>query len=1332
MASRIVKTDNKQAARKRIAELRERIEHHNWRYHVLDDPEISDAQYDKLFNELLEWEKKFPDLAAPDSPTQKVGGAVLKELPSLKHDVPMLSLANCFSEEEVLRFDERVQKALGGERVEYFTELKLDGLAVELVYENGVLKYGATRGDGITGENITENLKTIPAVPLRLRAGANGAKPPSYLNVRGEVFMNLRDFKRLNERRAKDGEPLFANPRNAAAGSLRQLDTAVTASRRLDIIFYGLGLARGHDFQSQQEFTELLPQWGLKTSKFVKKCRDIQEVIAYHHAMQERRNTLDHDIDGVVVKVNAIKQQQALGFIARSPRWAMAYKFAGRQASTVVREIEIGVGRTGALTPVAIMDPVQIGGVEVSRATLHNQDEIDRKDVRVGDTVIVERAGDVIPEVVSVVLSKRTGKEKKYKIPSHCPVCGAMAERDPEEAVTRCVGLACPAQSAQKIRHFASRRAMDIEGLGDKLVEQLVQKKIVKDVADLYDLNETILSGLERMAEKSAGNIVREIEASKKAGLSRLIFALGIRHVGETIARLLAHRFGSISALEKASLEELQAAEQIGPEIAQSVRHFFEEPRNVETLQRLERQGVVMQAERASGGACAGKSFVFTGALESLSRDDAKEMVEAQGGTVGNTVGKKIDFVVVGADPGSKADKAKKLGLRLLSEKEFLKIVKALLLFCLLSGAAFAEEPPLALVQRGIDMASEGRFEDAARFFYEAIKLNPNDAEAHFQMGIMFYYVKRNRDAALAELKKAKELNSKDPDITYHLGYINAKEGRYDAAINYYQQTIALDPSYADAHCSLGIVYTYFRDRYDQAIPAFQEAIRLRRHYPQAHFFLGSAYGAQGRYDEALKEFKIALEQNPEYGDVHFIMGNLLGGKGKYEEAIEEFRLALEANPDDGEVHYKLGVILDKLGRFDEAVKALRLSLQLSPKHLETHNQLGFLFARQGRLEEAIVEFKAALQKNPQYTKAYNNLGIAYAEQGEYEQAIAHFQKAMEVSPEDPEAYYNMGETYSRLQSEKEAIGYLEQYLRLAPKDQNTYKVRKSLDKLKGLALAKTSYRDKQIERQVESLAMAEAPKDAHYQAGVALYREGKLVEATGEFQNSLAQGGDIVANNMYLGAIFSRQGRTQQAEKAFQKVLQKQPSYADAHYNLGLLYAADGRAAEAERCFGKVLECNPDLLDARCMLGDIKAKRGDLAGARSEYLKALEKGPNAADVHSNLGLVENSLGHRAFALQHLQQAIDLDPQNSEYYNNLATVYLEHKNLAEAQKAAQKAVALDPHSALAGCTYGEILAELKDYQLAMHQFRKALQDPKWGPFARRHLRELKAKIAFKE
>jgi len=658
-----------EAIRKKVEKLREEIEYHNYRYYVLDQPEISDAQYDRMMRELEELETKYPELRSPLSPTQRVGAPPLEAFEVVRHTLPMLSLANAFEESELWDFDKRVKKFLGetGE-IEYVAEPKLDGLAVELVYENGELVVGSTRGDGVNGENITQNLHTIKTIPLKLIR--KEISVPEKLEVRGEVIMRLEKFRALNRRREEMGEPPFANPRNAAAGSVRQLDSRITAERPLEIYCYGLGEVRGWTFRSQWEVLGTLPKWGLRTNPHVRKCRGVGEVLDYYHEMAEKRETLPYEIDGIVVKVNRFDLQARLGEIARSPRWALAFKFQPRQETTKILDIIVQVGRTGALTPVAVMEPVRVGGVEVSRATLHNQDEIDKKDVRIGDTVVVQRAGDVIPEVVQVVLSKRTGAEKKFSMPSKCPVCGADVVK--EEAIHRCIGLDCPAQLKGRIKHFASKRAMDIDGLGTKLIEQLVERGLVKDVADLYDLKKEDLLRLERMADKSAQNILDAIEKSKTKPLDKFLFALGIRHVGETTAEDLANHFGRLEEFFHLSEEDLQEVEGIGPEVAASVYRFFRDRKNRESIERLMKAGVrLIEPEKREKGALADKVFVFTGTLKSFTREEARSRVESLGGKTASSVSAKVDFVVAGEDPGSKLEKARALGIRILSEDEF-------------------------------------------------------------------------------------------------------------------------------------------------------------------------------------------------------------------------------------------------------------------------------------------------------------------------------------------------------------------------------------------------------------------------------------------------------------------------------------------------------------------------------------------------------------------------------------------------------------------------------------------------------------------------------------
>ena len=659
--------------KKRAEKLREEIEYHNYLYYVLDQPEISDAQYDRLLRELEKLEEQYPELRSPNSPTQRVGAPPLESFEIVKHTLPMLSLANAFDEAEARDFDKRVKKFLGiSAEIAYVSEPKLDGLAVELVYERGQFVVGSTRGDGVNGENITRNLRTIKTIPLQLIR--KEIPVPERLEVRGEVIMQLKKFKELNRKREEMGEPSFANPRNAAAGSVRQLDSKITAGRPLEIYCYGIGEVTGRVFKTHSEILQTFPKWGLRTNPHIQKCQNIDEVLEYYHKMNEKRETLPYEIDGIVIKVDRLDLQTRLGEIARSPRWALAFKFQPKQETTKILDIIVQVGRTGALTPVAVMEPVKVGGVEVSRATLHNQDEIDKKDVRVGDTVIIQRAGDVIPEVVQVITSKRKGTEKKFRMPSKCPVCGAEVIK--EEAIHRCIGLDCPAQLKGRIKHFASKRAMDIEGLGVKLTDQLVDKGLIKDVADIYYINKEELIELERMAEKSAQNIIDAIEKSKTKPLSKFLYALGIRHVGETTAEDLARQFPRLDDFFHLSEEDLMEVEGIGPEVAASVHQFFRDKKNKESIELLKKAGVkVIEPKVKEKGKLAGKTFVFTGALKTVGRDEARNLVESLGGMTASSVSKKVDYVVVGEDPGSKFDKAKELGIKTLTEDEFKKMI---------------------------------------------------------------------------------------------------------------------------------------------------------------------------------------------------------------------------------------------------------------------------------------------------------------------------------------------------------------------------------------------------------------------------------------------------------------------------------------------------------------------------------------------------------------------------------------------------------------------------------------------------------------------------------
>ncbi len=667
---------DKPAAERRIAELRAEIRRHDHLYYVLDRPEVTDAEYDLLYRELVKLETAHPDLATPDSPTQRVGGAPLDKFEQVTHRIPMLSLENAFTDGDIAEFDERVKRFLGlsaSEEIAYMCEPKLDGLAVELVYENGTLTVGSTRGDGVVGENVTQNLKTVKSIPLRLE----GENPPELLEVRGEVFLPLAAFQRLNAQREEEGEPPFANPRNAAAGSLRQLDSRITARRPLTMFCYAPGEMRDADFGSQGEFLSALRQRGLPVTSLARQVTGVAGVLAYYRQMAEQRDTLPFEIDGVVVKVDSFPLQRELGEKSRSPRWAVAVKFPPRQAVTVIEDIVPSVGRTGVITPTANLRPVEVSGVTVSRATLHNWEEMERKDIRIGDTVVIERAGDVIPAVVRVLTEKRTGSERFLPIPAACPECGSEVVKIPDEVAVRCMGLSCPAQIRESIIHFASRNAMDMEGLGEKYIEQLLRLGLVGNVADLYTLTRDDFMKFDRMGEKLAENLLNAIEASKKRELSRFIFALGIRHVGEHTAKLLATAFGSIDNLARATEAELLSIREIGPQVARSITTFFHNEGNRETIRRMVEAGVEPTVEEKKvGGKFTGKTFVFTGALTRFSRNDAQKMVENEGGHAAGSVSKKTDYVVAGAEAGSKLDKARQLGVAVLTEDQFLEMLE--------------------------------------------------------------------------------------------------------------------------------------------------------------------------------------------------------------------------------------------------------------------------------------------------------------------------------------------------------------------------------------------------------------------------------------------------------------------------------------------------------------------------------------------------------------------------------------------------------------------------------------------------------------------------------
>lgn len=667
---------DRQQAEKRIAELRDEIRRHDYQYYVLDDPLISDAEYDKLFRELESLEQDYPDLITTDSPTQRVGAEPSKAFSEVRHEQPMLSLSNAFEEQELHDFDRRVRDRLELKTVAYNAEPKLDGLAISLLYEKGILTLGATRGDGTTGEDVTSNVRTVASIPLRLQ----GNDWPQRLEVRGEVYMTKQAFLDLNEYQAKHEGKQFANPRNAAAGSMRQLDPAVTARRHLNFFAYGIGIfEQGDHPDCQSKLLARLREWGFPVSPETELVKNLDGCFEYYRRIGEQRQSLPYDIDGVVFKVDRFDYQERLGYVSRAPRWAVAYKYPPEEATTKLENIEVQVGRTGALTPVARLKPVQVGGVTVTNATLHNEDEIERKDVRIGDTVIVRRAGDVIPEIVRVVKDKRPRNARKFVMPSECPECGSEVIRAEGEAIARCSGgLVCPAQRIQSLIHFASRRAMDIEGLGEKLVYQLVEGDYVESVADLYLLTEEQLADLERMGEKSARNLIEALEKSRRPPLARFLYALGIREVGEATAKALAAHFGSLEAIEQADQEALEAVTDIGPVVAAHIYSFFRDKRNRKVIDRLLNEaGFELQLPKRTrtSSALKDKTFVLTGTLDSMSRDEAKDKLEALGAKVTGSVSKKTDYVVAGADPGSKLVKAQELGVEILDEDAFLKMV---------------------------------------------------------------------------------------------------------------------------------------------------------------------------------------------------------------------------------------------------------------------------------------------------------------------------------------------------------------------------------------------------------------------------------------------------------------------------------------------------------------------------------------------------------------------------------------------------------------------------------------------------------------------------------
>jgi DNA ligase (NAD+) len=660
--------------KQRINKLRELINHHNYRYYVLDSPEISDAEYDEFMRELQQLEEAHPELITPDSPTQRVGAAPVEAFGVVEHPQPLLSLANAFSDEELDAWYRRASNLLGSRRTDFVCELKIDGLAVALTYVNGLLDVGATRGDGYRGENITQNLRTVNSIPLSVPKEA----PPRF-EVRGEVYLPKTGFKKLNEERAKEGLPLFANPRNAAAGSVRQLDPRITAQRPLDIFVYGLGWAEGKTVpETHWEIMQYLKTLGFKINPNIALCHTIDEAKAYYAKWVESQETLPYEADGVVVKINSIPFQVELGNVGREPRWAVAYKFPAVQGTTRLLDIGINVGRTGSLNPYAILEPVQVGGVTIKHAALHNEEDIHRKDIRIGDWVVIQRAGEVIPEIVEPIVSRRTGKEKVFHMPGTCPVCGAEVIKPEGEAMHRCTNAACPAQALERIKHFASRGAMDIEGVGEKMSQALFDAGLIKDAGDLYYLTKDKLLSLERMADKSATNILTSIEKSKNRPLPRVIFALGIPNIGEETAGLLTDHYNSLDELSRTTPEKLQEIPSIGPKIADSIVAFFRQKQNKGIIEKLRKAGVKLEAEKAKRKdlPLAGIEFVITGRLEVSPRQEAEAKIKALGGKAGSDVTRKTNYLVVGEEPGSKLARAQALGTKTLNEAEFLELLK--------------------------------------------------------------------------------------------------------------------------------------------------------------------------------------------------------------------------------------------------------------------------------------------------------------------------------------------------------------------------------------------------------------------------------------------------------------------------------------------------------------------------------------------------------------------------------------------------------------------------------------------------------------------------------
>ncbi len=665
--------------KREVEKLREEIRHHEYLYYVKNEPEISDFEFDLLMKKLIALEEKYPQLKTPDSPSQRVGGEVADGFPSIRHSIPMMSLDNVYNFGELREFERRLKRLLGVNELVYVTEVKFDGLSLSIIYENGILQVGATRGDGINGEVVTSNVRTIRSIPLKLQYVSKDEEIDlsQKIEVRGEVILPKSHFEEVNRQRVKENLPPFANPRNAAAGTIRTLDSKIVANRKLDFFAYSLFVNDGIPFETHFEVLEFLEKIGFKTSPFKKVCHGVDEVKEFIEEVGNKKETLDFEIDGVVVKLNDIDLQERAGSTAKAPRWAVAYKYPEEETITKVIDIVVQVGRTGALTPVAILEPVFIGGSTVSRATLHNEDEIKRLDVKIGDYVVIKKAGEIIPKVVEVLKEKRDENVREFKMPRRCPVCGGLVVKDEGEAVYRCISVNCPAKLKGSILHYASKKAMDIEGLGKSLVDQLVEKRLIKSIPDIYFLDFEKVVSLERMGKKSTENLFEEIEKSKKREFHRLIYGIGIRYVGEKTARILAEKFKSMENLMKANMDELMAINEIGEVVANSVVNFFKDEKNRKMIEDLKRAGVNMEGryESASGN-LSGLTFVFTGTLSSMSRNEAKEKIESLGGKVTSSVSKKTSFVVVGKDPGSKYEKAKSLGVKIIDEKEFLKLIE--------------------------------------------------------------------------------------------------------------------------------------------------------------------------------------------------------------------------------------------------------------------------------------------------------------------------------------------------------------------------------------------------------------------------------------------------------------------------------------------------------------------------------------------------------------------------------------------------------------------------------------------------------------------------------